>query len=105
MENKYIILGDHLQFGVVDFHTDLITSIYTRADVRGGGRWYQDVKEKYILLYSLSSDFGFAAVADLKEALLKTTFSPGWQGVNIYWSNAHRLDEAINEKQIIYTIP
>lgn len=86
---KYILYGPELQLLMsfsVDFHLELIPKSGTTNQVKGGGRIAVDDKEKKVLLYWESTDFGPVKKEELLEAVKTAWFSLRWDGYKVFYA-------------------
>lgn len=117
MAKKFILQGRSLRISAsVDFHLELVQKPANSNNVlrmhtplppepvKGGGWWHADDQEKFILFYSASTDFGPVALADLIAACPESYFSAHWDGYQVYYSASIKLEEALENKTLIYQI-
>lgn len=117
MAQKFILQGDSLRISAsVEFHLELVAKPANSNNVfrmhtplppepvKGGGWWHVNEKEKFLLLYSASTDFGPVALPDLIDACPQTHFSFHWDGYQVYYSDRIKLEEALENKALIFQI-
>lgn len=63
---KFIIEGDRLVLGKVEYHEDLADNKY---NVKGGGWFYYDREKDLFILYGKSIQFGPAKIEDIINAV------------------------------------
>ena len=119
MAKKFILQGNSLRISAsVDFHLELVQKPGIRPNsfnfgrqpeqkpdpVKGGGWWHADDQEKFILFYSASTDFGPVTLPDLIAACPESYFSAHWDGYQVYYSDRVKLEEALENKTLIFQI-
>ena len=67
MANKWIIQGDDLRVGQVDFHRELAGK---EGEIKSGGYWHFDKDNDILFLYGKSVDFGKCSIEDIQNAKL-----------------------------------
>jgi hypothetical protein len=120
MAKKFILQGKSIRISAsVDYHLELVQKPGIRPNnfnfgrqpeqkpdpVKGGGWWHADDKEKFILFYSASTDFGPVTLPDLISACSENYFSARWDGYQVYYSECLQLEKALQNKILIHQIP
>lgn len=90
-----------LRSGRVELHVDLKPSNLV-GRILGGGWWHVDLKNRELLLYNQSIDFGRLAKEQVLRSLSEDALYPvSYDGFDIYFSESIKLEDALVERELI----
>lgn len=94
MAQKFVVEGYRFKMSSsVDNHSELVKF---DAHCKGGGWFYLDDKEKILMLYSKSYDYGRAKREDILMAFKDHLFSSALEGFTIVHSTVDNLSYAMS---------
>lgn len=96
---KYVIYDKKIIMSLTDMHFELLPKEHKHELINGGGWWDINRDFKIVLFFSCSTDFGFAEVEDLIEAIQNTEFPADLNilGYDVYHSEKVKIEEAGND--------
>ena len=96
---KFIIYGDELIMGVVEYHRDLLPKKYDKEKILGGGRW-EWIPHNYpnkVFFFGNSMEYGKATKEQLLIAWENTLISPSIENCEIIFSELNSFGDVLEE--------
>lgn len=99
MAQKFIIQGNTLKLGHVDFHRELAN--LQGEPIKGGGWFHIDMDRKNIYFYNESIDFGKVDLTDLQMVRSHGLYQPSLEELVWHYSDTNVLEEVFDDNIVI----
>ena len=98
MPRKFIIEGEDLKLGIVEYHKELAID---KKNVNGGGWFYIDKDHTFILFYFTSMDFGSVSFDQIKKVKESMNFRLGLEEFEWRFSSHEFISDAVKDYKVI----